>query len=482
MASGGFPMRNAWRVLLPISGLVLLAACGGSGTLVAGGGTGGTGISTGVMTVGSIIVNGVRFDDNLATVTIDDAPGSRAQLDNGMVVTVRGTFNDDGLTGQADAIEVENEVRGTVTATGIDNLTVLGQAILVNGATVFANVEDLASINAGIDNVEVHGNRTAGGTIVASRVELVTGAELLDELRGTVSEFTAGGTTFFIGTQEVSFTTSAVRPEGATFGNDDLVEVRGTLNPATGVLEAATVGVEDLQDVDFQPTEGGKFEVEGFVSGFVPPISPSTVFLVGRQQVRPSANVRFKGGLPTDLRDGIIVEAKGTFSGGILVATEIELEDSVKMEATMETQAASSFTALGKTILVTSQTVQEPSDFFATAEAGTTRLELRGFENLDGTITALRLRAGGADDILQGIVTAFDAGNGTLSILGITIDASDPLVKFFDDRDNTDAEIDRAVFFGSLVDGSTIVKAKGPQGAFDPGPPAILSATEVELE
>jgi len=35
-----------------------------------------------------------------------------------MMVTVKGKRNDDGVTGTAEKIEVENEVRGTVTSVG----------------------------------------------------------------------------------------------------------------------------------------------------------------------------------------------------------------------------------------------------------------------------------------------------------------------------------------------------------------------------
>ena len=61
------------------------------------GGTGGTGaapstsaVSTGVMAKGSVIVNGVRFEDTLANISIDDTPKTAADLRDGMVVKVLG--------------------------------------------------------------------------------------------------------------------------------------------------------------------------------------------------------------------------------------------------------------------------------------------------------------------------------------------------------------------------------------------------------
>ena len=102
-----------WRVALAAALSFTLAACGGGGGGLDGG-TGGTGVSTGVMTKGSVIVNGVRFEDTTANITIDDTPKTASALQNGMVVKVRGRFNADGTTGTAERIEVENEARGTV--------------------------------------------------------------------------------------------------------------------------------------------------------------------------------------------------------------------------------------------------------------------------------------------------------------------------------------------------------------------------------
>ena len=86
--------ESSRTALLAALAASILVACGG------GGGTGGTGtttpppgaggstISTGVMTKGSTIVNGVRFEDTTANITIDDTPKTNAAQQNGMVVKV----------------------------------------------------------------------------------------------------------------------------------------------------------------------------------------------------------------------------------------------------------------------------------------------------------------------------------------------------------------------------------------------------------
>ena len=62
-------------------------------------------VSTGVMTKGSTIVNGVRFEDTSANISIDDTPKTAAALQNGMVVKVVGTVNGDDVNGTAQRIK-----------------------------------------------------------------------------------------------------------------------------------------------------------------------------------------------------------------------------------------------------------------------------------------------------------------------------------------------------------------------------------------
>ena len=77
-------MNTYSRITLLIVSLVL-TSCGGGGS--ENGGMGGTGVSMGVMTKGSVIVNGVRFEDNSAIISIDDDTSkTAAHLQYGMVV------------------------------------------------------------------------------------------------------------------------------------------------------------------------------------------------------------------------------------------------------------------------------------------------------------------------------------------------------------------------------------------------------------
>ena len=84
--------------------LVGMAACGG-GTQLAGGGIGGTGISQGSITAfGSVWVNGVEFDTTNAAISRDGSTVAQDDLHIGMVVTIDGSINSDGVSGTGTSV------------------------------------------------------------------------------------------------------------------------------------------------------------------------------------------------------------------------------------------------------------------------------------------------------------------------------------------------------------------------------------------
>ncbi|HKC81276.1 MAG TPA: DUF5666 domain-containing protein, partial [Gemmatimonadaceae bacterium] len=171
--------------------VLALAGCSG-GT----GGTGATGsspaLSIGVMTKGSVIVNGVRFEDTTANIFIDDTPKTAAALQNGMVVKVLGPVNEDGINGTAQRVKALIEVRGSVTAVfpaeNPQRLVVLGQDVIVDDLTVYSNLANFGDITVS-ELIEVHGLRDTNGQVRATRIEANTaqmGDNTVDEIRGVV--------------------------------------------------------------------------------------------------------------------------------------------------------------------------------------------------------------------------------------------------------------------------------------------------------
>ena len=107
---------SPWNLLfLVVATLVLACGGGGGGTDVAGGGIGGTGISSGPISgFGSIFVAGTEWETGEAEVRIDGEPYSETDLRLGMQTVVRGTKSEDGATGTATSVDVDNAVEGPI--------------------------------------------------------------------------------------------------------------------------------------------------------------------------------------------------------------------------------------------------------------------------------------------------------------------------------------------------------------------------------
>jgi hypothetical protein len=349
--------ESSRTALVAALALSILAACGGGG-----GGTGGTGtttpppgggpvstVSTGVMAKGSTIVNGVRFEDTSANISIDDTPKTSAALQNGMVVKVVGTVNDDGINGTAQRVKALVEARGNAasvsSANNTQSLVVNGQTVFVDDQTVFSNLAGFGGISNGIQ-IEVHGLRDANGRIRATRIEddaARMADNALDEIRGVV--VSGGGTnnptTFTIGGQSIDASNAVIVPAGATYQNGSVVEVYCTHPCPPGPFLASRLKVEDAQDDAFRPASGQRMEAEGLISGFT--AHPGN-FSVGNTPVTTTASTHFEGGLATDLANNVKVEAEGSWNGTRLVATKIEFKRSVvRLQGPVTTSSATQF-------------------------------------------------------------------------------------------------------------------------------------------
>ncbi len=489
----------------------LVSACGGGGGgggggNVAGGGTGGTGavaVSEGVMTAGSAIVNGVRFDTSGSglVVRIDDQTRTAAELKSGMVIKLRGSVNTDNVSGTADRIEVENEVRGLVQVAGFlpnanpPTFRVNGQTVIADDLTIFANVAGVANLVAGVSAVEVHGQREADGRIRASRIESFGGAPPGDELRGRITNLNTQALQFTIGGATVSYMNTVYSPIGtgaSNLANGTLVEVRGSFSAST--FTATRIDFEELEDASFQPSSNGKLYVEGFVTELVAP-HPST-FKVNGRLVQTTAATRFENGAIADLANNSKVEAEGPLSNGILVAEKISFRRTrtiVTGQVSASDLAACTVTILGRTVKINDATEVQPTAGGSTTGCGNaganliwvtpnlTRIEARGYVEPGGAIVAERIDgspSGGNKDVIQGIVAAKDAGLSTLVLLGITANLINGGVAF---KDLNDAPLSRQKFFADVTPASgttagTVVKVKG---TFSGG---VLVVEEAELE
>ena len=302
----------------------LLLSCGGG---VDSGGTGAPALAFASGTItgfGSVIVNGVRFDDRSAAVRDGDGNArSRDDLRLGMTTDVRGSAITVDAAGKsvsiATSIVFASEIVGPVSASNATarTLVVLGQTIDINADTVFdASLAGGQAALAVGNVVEIHARLdAASGHYVATRIER-RGAVAQYALRGIVSALNAPARTFSIGATRIAYASLAAAAVPATLADGRFVRVSLALAPGSGGVWNATRIVDGAAAID----NGEEAHVEGRVSAF----TSVAQFSVNGTPV-DAGNARFTNG-SAGLALGRRVEVEGTLVAGVLVARSVEVK------------------------------------------------------------------------------------------------------------------------------------------------------------
>jgi len=368
--------------------LAALAAVGGCGGVDSGGtGTGSAPptLAVGAITgFGSIIVNGVRYDDAAAAIENDDGqPIARDQLKLGMQAVVQASAiatSGSVSTATASSVAVRSELTGPIEA--IDRarglITALGQRVAVVPATVFddALAMGLAALNVG-DVIEVHGAFDAAATqIVASRIDR-RGAVAAYKLRGTIGTLALGPRTFTIGTAVVDWSAVAPSDPATALAPGSIVRVTLATSPSSGVWRATSLSATRPQLADRD-----RVEIEGRISAF----TSLARFEVNGFVVDASA-ATFPDGT-SGIVLGAKVEVEGSARGGVLIAQTVKREDDAggfELNGSIESAdaVAQRFVVRGVTVTWSAATRFESSTP-ADIQNGR-RAEVRGLLSPDGT-------------------------------------------------------------------------------------------------
>ncbi len=312
-------MRRHWllrllaRSLAPIlSAALLITGCGG----VDSGGTGGSSAVGPIAGLGSIIVNGVRFDDTAALVTDDDGQTlQRNRLKLGMLVSVDGSsvsVSGAERLASASRIRVSSDLIGTVQAVDASSrsLTVLQQTVRVTAATVFDDQLPLGldSLAPGL-TIEVYGRTDpATSRYVATRIELRS-PSTFHAIRGRIDA--VGNGTASIGAAVLD-TSGLSAADAALLVPGRVARVR--LEPGTLRATSATRSERTLSDSE-----------SGFLEGRITRFSSSTSFEVDGQPV-DATRASFPNGSAT-LALGRRVSVEGASRNGVLIASSVKTED-----------------------------------------------------------------------------------------------------------------------------------------------------------
>jgi Domain of unknown function (DUF5666) len=339
--------------------LIALAACGGGGGGgggIAGVGSGGTGsFSVGTVTgFGSVFVNGLRYDDSLASVSDEDGARSSADLKLGMIVKVQGSVSSGAAA--ASSIMFDSELLGPVSAfnSGGKAFTILGQKVLVDDSTVFDATLPLGIGSVKVGQVlEVHGFvNTATNELQATQVELKTSTKKY-KITGIVNKLQTSAKTFQIDKELISYAGLSGSDIPANLADGLLLKVRLAPSGPTTTWTATrltTVVNTSLKDQD-------EAEVEGLITS----ATAANQFTVGSVSV-DARSASFPNGT-ISLVVGARVEAKGRVTNGVLLATQVTLENSGKQIDLRD--IVSSIDKLAKTFVVRGVTVNYGGALFS---------------------------------------------------------------------------------------------------------------------
>lgn len=448
---------NRLKYFFAACALPVLAACGGDDDSPPPAAATQTAIGT-ISGFGSVIVNGIRFDDSAAHITMDDATATRDRLRVGMVVQIRGRIHAGADTGVADSIQYNDCVQGPITAMNqVQNtVTVLGQTVQVDDDTVFDGVtlRDMNGFAIG-DQVEVSClHDPATNRLRATRMErqgtFQNGVSEL-EVKGVVANLDLAAGTCTINGLTVNFAGVAAGNRPAGLANGMTVEAGGR-NFGNGVLTADRLRDRDRDRISYPDGDG--LEVEGYVSDFV----SISNFKVAAQAVN-ATNAVIRNGTAADIRNGVKVEAEGTMTNGVLVAgvVVLKLQTSVRVEAGMQAKdaAQSTITLLGRTIKLTADT--ELRDRLASADQPTVitlaalnagdRLEVKAYKDAGGDLVATRVERTEVDAlvVVKGPADAkVPTTQLTLAGIGVATGADSRY------RDVNGVLVDAATFYGAV--------------------------------
>ncbi|SCK60248.1 hypothetical protein VAR608DRAFT_6648 [Variovorax sp. HW608] len=280
-------------------------------------GSGGTGISTAdaatsvgaVDGMGSIIVNGLRYNVDNATLSLSDA----TELQIGMSIAVTGPVDASFSNGVATRLTSAAELRGPVTSVdpAAGSFVVMGTQVILDDATVWADLPGVASLTVG-SNVQVWGLPASPGVLSATRVQQQV-SNPAPIVTGTVQQLDSASGTFMLGNLTVAYGSANL---SGGLANGMIVRVRADAQTTPGLLTATQV--EAWYPI---PTVNGlPVHLEGVITNY----TSLGAFQVLGQSVDASG-AQVTGGTSSKINNDVKVQVGGTLVNGVLVASELKI-------------------------------------------------------------------------------------------------------------------------------------------------------------
>ncbi len=421
--------------------------------------------TTGVITgFGSVFINGVEYETDAASVSIDDDDNaSETDLQLGMVVTLNGEINDDGKTGKANSIHYDEQLKGPLSSIDLaaNTLIILEQTVVFDELTSLDNVV-IAELVPG-DFLEISGFFNLDGQLYATRIEKEDGESQV-KVQGEIALLDTSSETFMLGELLIDYSVA----EFVNFNKDDLAD--GQMVRVKGDVSAIVENVFQINQIkqkveDEQHEDGDRRHLEGIITVF----DSSTSFVVNGIHVITDENTEFEYGSPDSLALNVRVKLKGHYNNeGDLLAEEIRIHQRTNLKIEGQVQAidvdASTITVLDVVFEVNEHTkMKDDSDshdrFFNLADlsVGDT-VEVKGFIDSNGHNIATKLTrdnedAGGEIE-LKGTVSAIENFSFIVVEVWVQTDINTDFEGLHGDH------LSQQAFFEQLQDGM-LVEVKG---------------------
>ncbi len=292
--------------------------------------------------LGSIIVNGVRFETTDAVVY--DSDDFSTHYDNststfssplalGMTVALFGDVDDAQSLGRAARIRVVGGVRGTMSAidTTALTLTLPTQIIKLSTATTYGGTSDGTSAGSAITNLTqlaalnnnplltAYGLPQTDGSFLATRVVVTNSStHAMDvAVRGTINAISGNNYTVKTDASNnitVNCGSCTIQPTGNTPAVGDAVRALATdlsqwSSPTLTATRLQLVNASYLTSFQGSPSAATYAKIKGVA------VLDGSRWLVAGIEVSGAA-----------LTAGTLYEIKGTWSGSVLAATRVEVE------------------------------------------------------------------------------------------------------------------------------------------------------------
>lgn len=330
-------MKPIFRLIPLVAGCAaILGACGGGGGASSALTTVNPPVAGTISGLGSVIVNGVRYETiGASVVDADDSHTISTPLGLGMTVSI------DPLTSSATTagtIYIQTGIKGSTSAVDstAKTLNVAGLPVTTDSATFIVTSAGQAGSFADLTdnlNVEVYGLPQTDGTFKATRIEIKATAQSV-QLVGTVSNLNTANNTFTLGSGS---NTVSIAYSGATvptgLANGSVVSVHTATTATSSQYTATSLYLRSTNVSTFTQYAAnyggtsGVYNEANELYGMVSNLTGTAPYTNGcSMQVQGVPTTLRSATLCASLLNGDYVEVKGLLTNGTLAAYRVEFK------------------------------------------------------------------------------------------------------------------------------------------------------------